>query len=156
MSEPAYPGLEVEAEPDYLRRAARVQAGTRLAIALALGLAALGACGGGGPLARATVADGPLVARFDRFARLDAPLRIELALPPGAGAVELDAGYAGALAIERVTPTPSAERATPGGVRFEVDGDRVVFRVRPDRFGRVGGRVASGGRSVVLWHLVYP
>lgn len=160
MEAPATPGLGVDPEPGYAVLADRVARVGRWALAAVLVLAALGVFGGAGPLVatRASGADGFAV-RYDRFARLDAPLEIAVTLPPGDSAFTLSGDLATDLDVEAVSPAPDAERATADGTRYAVDASDRVATVhgRPARFGVLGGAVRlDGGERLDLRVVVYP
>ncbi|PAP76277.1 hypothetical protein [Rubrivirga marina] len=155
------PGLEVRPDPEYARRAAAVGAWARGALAVAVGLALLGVFGGGGPLTRTTVAgEGGFAVRYDRFARLDAPVAVEVRLPRGASAMTFEADFADGLQVEAVSPAARAEAAVAGGVRYAFDaapGAAVTVHARPLRFGVLRGAVAlDGGERLAVRAVVYP
>lgn len=153
-------GLDVEDDPAFHRRATRVGRAARVVLAVIVGLALLGVFGGAGPLvgARAAGPDGFAV-RYDRFARLDAPLRIHVVLPRGDSAFTLTGDLAADLRVDAVSPAPAAEEATAEGVRVVASspGGTVTVHGRPLRFGRLRGAVAlDGGRRLRIAHVVYP
>ena len=155
------PGIEADRDPGYVRRAAAVGRWARGVLAVALGLALLGVFGGAGPLVRTTEAgEEGFGVRYDRFARLDAPLAVEVRLPSGASAVTLGGDLASGLQVEAVSPAPGAEAGVPGGVRYAVDvrpGAAVTVHARPLRFGVLRGAVAlDDGRRLPVRVVVYP
>ena len=155
------PGLEADRDPAYVRRAAAVGRWARAALAVAVGLAVLGVFGGAGPLVRTDVrgAEGFGV-RYDRFARIDAPVAVEVRLPEGATAVTFEGDLAGGLQVEAVSPAPQSEAATPVGVRYTFDvapGAPVTVHARPLRFGVLRGAVAlDRGERLAVRAVVYP
>lgn len=154
------PGLEVDEDPEATRASGRVETAGRWFLAAVVVAALCGVLGGAGPLVRADAADGPLAVRFDRFARLDAPLALDITLPPGDSAFVLSGGLSDHLQVEGLSPSATSETAVPEGVRYTVlvEGgpSRVRVHARPLRFGVVRGAVVAGGRRVAVRHLVYP
>ena len=155
------PGLQADTDPVFVQRSATVGRVARVGLVVVVGLAALGVFGGAGPLVKANRA-GPngFAVRYDRFARLDAPLSVEVRLPPGDSAVTFTGDLADGLQLEAVVPAPRAEAARPAGHRFAVDvaaGRSVTMQARPLRFGRLrGGVQLDGGDRIDVRITVYP
>ncbi len=154
----ATPGLDVERDPGYVRQSAAVSRATRWAMSAVVVLALAGAFGGAGPLVQARASSGPLSVDAARFARLDAPLVVRVALPPGDSAFTITGDLARDLQIESVAPAPSAESTVASGHRFVVDAPGgAVVHARPLRFGVLRGAVRlDGGREVGVRMVVYP
>lgn len=149
----ATPDLDADRDPTFVRRAAAVSRVTRVALAAGVALALAGVFGGAGPLVQTEEVAGGLTVRYDRFARLDAPLAVRV---DGDSAFTVTGDLAGALQVEAVAPAPSAESATAGARRFVVDGPATV-RARPLRFGVLRGTVVlDGGARVPVRIVVYP
>ena len=158
---PPTPGLEADTDPTYARRAAAVARVARVGLALVVGLAVLGVFGGAGPLVRAGAAgERGFAVAYDRFARLDAPVTVEVRLPPGDSAFVLAGALAAGLQVEAVSPAPRSETATADGVRYTVDvepDEPVTFHARPLRFGVLHGGVAlDRGDRLDVAVVVYP
>ncbi|WP_412069115.1 hypothetical protein [Rubrivirga sp. IMCC43871] len=156
------PGLDVRDDPAHQRRAVVVGRVARAVLAGVVGLAALGVFGGGGPLVRAEAA-GPdgFTVRYDRFARLDAPLRLDVALPPGDSAVTVTGDLATDLQMEATSPAPRSEQSRPDGVRFVVASGpgpaTLTLHARPLRFGVLrGALLLDDGRRLAVRHVIYP
>ena len=152
------PDLDADRDPAYVRRARTVSRATQAALAVAVGAALLGVFGGAGPLLSTDVASGDLGVTYDRFGRLDAPLRLAVMLPPGDSSFTLTDEWADVLFVESIAPTPASESVVGGEREFVVSGsDRVSIEARPTRFGVLSGEVvASGGARVPVRAVVYP
>ena len=154
----ATPDLDAERDPGFVRQSAAVSRATRWVMGAVVGLALAGVFGGAGPLAQARATSGALAVDAARFARLDAPLVVRVALPPGDSAFTLTGDLAGDLRVEAVAPAPSAESTVAGGRRYVVDAaGGAVLHARPLRFGVLRGSVRlDGGREVGVRTVVYP
>ncbi len=163
MEAPEAAGLQADTDPAFARTLAAVGRWTRGVLAVVVGLALLGVFGGAGPLVRAAVAgERGFAVSYDRFARLDAPLSVEVRVPPGDSALTLTGDLATALQTETVAPSPrsQAATATATGLRYAVDvsdGQPVTVFARPLRFGVLRGGVAlDGGDRLDVTVVVYP
>lgn len=154
----ATPDLDADRDPDYAQQAARVSRVARAVLAVVLGLALLGVFGGGGVLSRAGQRSGELGVRYDRFARLDAPLALTVSLPPGDSTFQLTEDLARDLQVEAMAPAPSSERSDAEGRWMTVGGTGpVTIHARPLRFGLIDGEVRlADGPRVPLRLVVYP
>lgn len=157
------PGVGVAEDLDHERAARPVGLAGRVGLAAILALAVAGVFGGRGPLvrteARAASAGGALVVRYDRFARLDAPTVLVVALPRADSAVVLSAALARDLRLDTVQPSPASESSTDdGGLRLVGSpGETFRLHARPMRFGRIVGRIAvPGGPGAAVRMLVSP
>ncbi|QDV34840.1 hypothetical protein [Tautonia plasticadhaerens] len=171
MAEPrrAVGRLQIQTDPRFQRTMFAVQRAA-WAVMAALLLAALLGLFGSGPVSRATAGGGgaPLLLEFERFARLDAETtlraRIEAAPgPDGTIRIRIDEGYLRDVQVRRITPEPDHAEVGADVVdyvfRARSPGPRVTvtFAVRPERAGRLRGRISLGdGTPLRFGHFVYP
>ena len=160
--DPERASLQSEDDLTFHRRAAVVGTAARWGLAVVIGLALLGLFGGVGPLV-STEASGArgLGVRYDRFARLDAPMRLRVTLPRGDSAFAIAGGFSRDLNAESISPAPEAEASVEGGVRYVfASGEapiQVALVLRPVRFGGVGGEIVlDSGDRVAVRTFVYP
>lgn len=158
--------LEIDDDPAFSRVSWVVK---RVGWALMLLLVAAAAVGlfGEGPLSDTRKRAGDHWIRYERFGRLQAPVRIEVHPGPSAvrdGVVEIgfDGELVGRVEIESVTPAP-----LEGGIgedtylyRFaapaEINPPPVLFRVSPHTIGRLDGTVFVGDEAIALETFVFP
>ena len=152
------PGLQADRDEAFAVRSGHVARLSRWGLAVVVGLAALGLFGGAGPLVPTTTARGGLTVRYDRFARLDAPLRLAITVPASDSAFWLTGDLGRDLQIESFSPSSVAESLAATGVRYRVASSGAVrIEARPSRFGVLDGAVAlDGGERVDLRIVVYP
>ncbi len=118
-------GLEIEEEPRFQRRSWQAERVAWLIMA-ALIVAALSGIFGDGPLSHAESMDaaGTLRVSYERFARLNAPLRLEVrVLTPRAGELRLwlSRAYLDHTQVESISPPPE---------RVAVSADQLVYFFR--------------------------
>lgn len=121
-------GLEIEEDPLFQRRSWQVERTAWLTMA-ALIVAALSGLFGDGPLSRAETpesmdATGKLRVRYERFARLNAPLRVQMrVLAPRAGELRVwvSRAYLDHMQVESISPPPE---------RVAVSADQLIYFFR--------------------------
>lgn len=160
----------LEANLAYKRREWRVQR-VGWVLMLAVTLAAAAGLFGVGPISDATAgAEGSaLHVRYDRFTRMKAPTALEVFVTAGPAdegeaAVWFDRDFLSRLRVQAIVPEPQDVSVSPDRVTytFLVDADtagvlQVTFHVKPEHFGRHGGRMGvPGGPEVELSQFVYP
>lgn len=151
-------GLDLDDDPAYHAHAAHVERTARVLVGAVVVAAALGFFGGAGPFLKAEAAgtDGFAV-RYDRFARLDAPLLLSVRLPPGTAAFSLAGELGTDVTIESAAPRPVREASVESGLRLDVAGGRAALTLRPLRPGRLRGTVRlDDGRALPVSLFVYP
>jgi hypothetical protein len=119
---------------------------------------------GRGLLSGASVTDGDLHVRYERFERLQRPTKIQFQI--GANAEEttrvfIDRAYLDAVRIESITPQPEKVVANPGGsiYDFAAAGAPMVVTIylEMEQFGVVKGQIGrAGGSTLSFKQLVYP
>ena len=160
--------LEIETDPDFLRRQWRVERAGWVIMSLLI-LAALAGAFGGGPLARAETESRAEAMRveYDRIARRrgDGALDFHLAAAAVGDTVArlwLEREYVEQVGIQRVTPEPASVVSDGGRLVYEFDvqpqrPSRVVMEFEPRAMGSVGGWAGLvGGDSVSLSHFLLP
>jgi hypothetical protein len=160
--------LEIEQDLQFQRRDWRAQR-VGWIVMLLLILGTLAGAFGRGPLAHASAGNesAPLRVDYDRLVRHQADAELVLHLAAGAAAgrarILLDSALLEAIRIERFTPEPDSETATPAGVVFEfgVDSITAPFDIRLDHratgYWRERGTIALGDHPPLqLDFFVYP
>lgn len=162
-------GLEIEVEPRFQRGSWRVERAAWLIMA-ALIVAALSGLFGDGPLSRAESpesmdAAGTLRVEYERFARLNAPLRLQVrVLAPRAGELRVwvSRAYLDDTQIESITPPPE---------RVAVSADKLIyffrvtdaaplnldFHLTAEQVGQLRGQVGmDSGTPVSFQSFIFP
>jgi len=121
---------------------------------------------GGGSLSDVEVAAGEtLAAQYPRFARAGASLELAVEWTPQQGDATLwvSRAYLDQFAVEEVRPTPSTTTIDRERIYYTFRTDRlqdrvqVMFRLRPDRGGRLTGSLGiEGAAAVELRQLIFP
>jgi hypothetical protein len=130
-------------------------------------LAGLAGLLGSGPFSGRQVSDsrGDITIRYDRFARYDAPQRLQIegnAGPGGRFDLWLDSSLIQNLKIESIIPEPARQSASIGRLELEMDlkpgSGRAVVLIhgRALTVGQIHGRIGTGDSSVLFRQLVYP
>jgi hypothetical protein len=160
--------LELEQHDHFQRWEWRLQRLGWLIWATLLG-AGLAGLLGPGPLSRqtATSRDGSLTVVYDKYVHFEHPLTVEATMLTGgddqALRLHLSQSLLERVQIERIEPTPAAERLTPDGVQYDfstVPGATKVTAAFHFVFQKMG--VCEGqwqlqsGAPVVVSQLVYP
>ncbi|MCC6421786.1 MAG: hypothetical protein IT429_26510 [Gemmataceae bacterium] len=165
MGERHYPGLEIDEDMVFQRRAWRLQ---RVAWALGGLVLIAGLLGllGNGPLAGATARSGEFEARYDRFLRLEAPstLQFDMPAPEGEGEVRLrlSGGWVEKSQVTGVTPEPASAAGGEQSLVYTFTAEEgqqsvaIQIHFEPSRFGRVKGVAETGGERVTFTQWVYP
>ncbi|ACZ43525.1 conserved hypothetical protein [Thermobaculum terrenum ATCC BAA-798] len=162
-------GLELEQDLRFQRREWLVEYAGRLLLLVAF-LAGLLGILGGGPLSwgQARSADGRLLVRYPRFARLETPARMSLevdgsATRDGRFSLALPRSYLDEVDISNIVPLPSSARSEEGYTVFEFQVGRgvtrpeVIFSFQFDRAGVASGEVLlNEGSRVSLKQIVWP
>lgn len=165
MPLPRVGSLEVAEDPAFERRSWRVERAGWALMALVV-LAGLAGLFGGGPLSLAEESAGPLSVRYERFARMASPVKLEVRY----GAEAVRDGELRIWIARRYLERAKLERAVPEARETIIDGEllafvfpatpgqggAVSFHLRFDGFGIVDGRAGAAGRQVAFRHLVYP
>jgi hypothetical protein len=115
-------------------------------------------------LSGASVTDGDLHVRYQRFERLQRPTMIQFQIGPNAEKttrVFIDRAYLDAVRIESITPQPEKVAANPGGsiYDFAAAGAPIVVTIylEMEQFGVVKGQIGrAGGSTLSFTQLVYP
>jgi hypothetical protein len=155
--------LDLDDQPDLHQKGWRVQRIIWVLLGLFIAAGALGVFGGG-PLSKQTEGEkGPgWWLEYDRFARKDAPMQLELHLPAGDGdtaVLHLQSSYLRRFRIESITPAPHAVRTQQERVTyyFPARGPlTVLFHFKPDKIGNARGTLRVNGHSFALHHFIYP
>lgn len=129
------------------------------ALILLVMAASLAGLFGEGWLSETESVDGDLTVRYERFVRLDKTtiLTVSAAAPE----VAIPAEYFRDFALERIVPTPRAQRAVDGDLVFETDsaGDRytIQFFLTPmNPVGATSLTVRSGAAKLDLSQFTFP
>lgn len=119
-----------------------------------------------GPLSSSTAtgADGRLEVHYDRFARHDAAMRMEVVLrknAAGQAAIRLSPSLTQGFSIETIHPAPAEESGGPDGHTyvFKPGGDplRIQIDLRPMKRWLLRGEIAAGeGPPAAVTMFVYP
>jgi hypothetical protein len=140
------------------------------AVMILLILAALaGAFGGGGPLSSATSAtpDSRVRVKHERFARVLAPMSVEITVAQPAGArslqIRISESYMGAMSVRSIIPEPNSTALADQMVVLAFDpssaaGDiKVRLGLEPQTIGSVKGTVVvDGGAPLRFGHFIFP
>lgn len=160
-------GLEIEYEPRFQRGSWRVERAAWLTIA-ALIIAALSGLFGDGPLSHAESTDAARTLRvgYERIARLNAPLRLQmrvLAPPVGELRVWVSRAYLDHTQVESITPPPervavSADqliyffRVTDAAAPLDID-----FHLTAEQAGQLHGQAGmESGAPVSFQSFIFP
>jgi hypothetical protein len=161
--------LEISEDMRYQRRTWLVERVGWSILGAVLIAALLGVFGGGGVVASTerTTEGGGLSMQYDRFWRLDSPMRLRVTARPSVESdslrISLSRDYVESLSLTTITPQPD---------RVETAGDRyvfefpltdsaaraiIVFDVEPREPGRLRGEIGiEGGESLSFSQLIYP
>lgn len=161
--------LEIDQDLDFQRRSWIVQRVGWGVIGVALIAAMLGVFGSG-PLSYTSVRDpqGPLILRYSRLTRYQAPTTLELQIGHGAARAEtvrvwFTTAYLRAVQLQHVTPQP--ERVEGGGerttfvFRLSSPGQSAVvfFHFQPEQVGSLAGQVGVESNPPLSFsQFVYP
>ena len=133
----------------------------RVLIAVILVVMALSLAGlfGGGWLSHREATAGDLTVRYERFVRVDLTTIMEVELSGREFAV--DADYFADFALERVVPTPAAQRARDGEFVFEFETGGAPYTVRlyltpGNPLGITETAVRAGDARVALSQFTFP
>ena len=166
---PSYRDLEIERDPAFERHNRIAQQAGGAVMALLLVAAALGLFGSG--LFSATSVgekSGPLRLEYERFARVDSPLRLRVLLGPGAARegkarLWLSSEYLERVQVRRIQPPPEAVELGPDGQTFtfavgELAASAVVvFDLEPQQAGTLSGHARlEGAVPLAFRQFVYP
>jgi hypothetical protein len=128
-------------------------------------LLALAGAFGGGPLSHARASGPQGMVEYERFVRNGLPTTIVVTAaggaPHGVGRVSITASFLEAFRIERITPAPTAVRATGQRLVYEfaavAPGASISFHVHPQRLGRHTAEVSiDAGAPLAIRQLTYP
>lgn len=151
--------MEVNANIEFQRRAWVAQRVGWLVIAAIIVAALLGIFGGG-PLSRAAVEGDGLRLEYERFARLQQPTRLRLALSKTAPSeVALKRGYLESFRIEQITPEPCEIEASGEWLVYRFSGSgtsAVIFHLMPEEFGSAAGAARADGNPLAFRQFIYP
>ena len=157
------PGIDIDEEFDFQRRAWRVQRTVWVVMALLLGAATLGLFGLG-PVSRIELPVASSVSvEYHRWARARAPLQLRFLVGEGTAVpfrLHLSHSLLSRVRVVRIEPVPSEASADPDGITYQFrihPPAPVVFYVEPERPGMVSGRIRVGDSGPVeLPLLVWP
>jgi hypothetical protein len=164
MPLPRVGDLEVAEDPVFERRSWRIERIGWVCMALVI-LAGLAGLLGSGPLGRGTHTEGALVLQYQRFARMEAPMRLELsfgadAVRDGKARVWIERRYLERVKLERVVPQPETVEAGAERLTYvfaaQPQGGSATFHLQSETFGRLQGRVGAARSIVSFAQIVYP
>lgn len=161
MPDERYPGLHVQ-EDERVKRFSWIGQRVQYAVFGLVIIAALAGLAGGGPLSSIERASGNLVARYDRFQRIERPgvFKFDFPAEGSAGAeIRFDRRVIEEWRIESVQPEPRSVSVDDRSViyRFEASGRaHAVFHLAPQRSGSRSFTVVHGEESVSVATFVYP
>ena len=151
--------MDVNADIEFHRRAWTVQRVGWLVIAAVIVGALLGVFGDG-PLSRAEVRGDGLRLEYERFARLQQPTRLQLALSKSPRSeVALNRSYLESFRIEQITPEPREVESSGEWLVYRFGGSgtiTVTFHLMPEKFGSAAGAARAGGNSLAFQQFIYP
>lgn len=165
-----HPGLEIDDDMRFQRRAWVVQRFGAGVLALLLAGAAAGVFGGGA-LSRETVrsGDGRLEMEHERFARFQSPARMEFAFAPGAAEADgkvrvwLDREFVESVTMDSIEPEPESVVAAEDRFIYAfrvADPARsagAAFSFHPEKFGSLPGRTGLAGKEPIAFEqFIYP
>ena len=162
--------LQISEDMDYQRRTWLVERVGWIVLGAVLIAALLGLFGGGGLVASAELETdgGALAMQYDRFWRVDSPMRLRVVARPPADSdstlrVWLSRDYVEALSLTTTTPQPDHVAAAADRYAFEFsltdpgEAATIVFDVEVRGPGRLHGEIGvEGGESASFSQLIYP
>ena len=134
-------------------------------MAVIIGAALLGFFGGGALSAVPAAAGDALAVRYPRFARANAPLELVIEWAPQQveATIWISRPYIDQFAVEEVLPAPAGSTFDRERVYYTFRTNRpdervaVVFRLRPDRGGRLTGSLGiDAAGTIELRQLIFP
>ena len=153
--------MEIDADMDFQRRLWLAQRVGWLIIGIVI-IAAICGVFGTGPFSRASAESGGLRVEYERFGRLQQPMKVRFVLSEAkhGAQIALSRAYLNSLHVEQIVPQPSeVEAAGPWLVyRFAGPGPlAVAFDIKAEEFGRLRGSArAGGGNAVAFRQFIYP
>lgn len=153
--------MEIDADMDFQSRLWTAQRVGWLIIGIAI-IAAIGGVFGTGPFSRASTQSGGLRVEYERFGRLQQPMKLRFVLSEAKQGLQvaLSRAYLDSLLVEQIVPQPSeVEAAGPWLVyRFAGHGPlAVAFDIKAEEFGSLhGAAYAAGGNAVAFRQFIYP
>jgi hypothetical protein len=157
------PDLQIKEDPVFQAREWKVQRAGWVLLGLITIAASLGLFGRG-LLSSASVADGGLRLRYERWERFQRPTMIQLAISAKPGrttSVFIERLYLDAIRIESIMPQPEKVDANSRGLIYhfsaEEDPITVTIHLEMEQFGVVSGQIGLvGGPTISLKQFVYP
>ena len=130
-----------------------------LALIVAAIVLSLAGLFGGGWLSAREDTQGDVTVRYERFVRIDLTTILEVEL--ATNEVAIDADYFADFHLERVVPTPSAQRTRDGEIVFEFAGDGAPYTARfyltpGDPLGQTSTTVRAGDARFDLSFFTFP
>lgn len=153
MSDP-YPGLQIDEDLEFHRRAWRWQRIGWGGMLLLLALSLLGLTDESGPLSTTHARSGDLAVTYPRFLHIVDPFELEVVLPmtDGEWVLFISDGYLNRVDIDQVTPEPDEVRPVEGGVVYSFRAGpgattlTVRIRATTEHMALVSGIVGVPGR----------
>jgi hypothetical protein len=158
-----HPGSEIKEDAVFQVWEWRVQRVGWVLLALIALAAALGLFGHG-VLSSASLGNGGLHLRYERFERVQRPTTIRLRISPTMGqtaSIFIARSYLDAIRIERIMPQPEKTEASARGLiyHFPVKGGpiTITFHLEIEQFGVVSGEIGLiDGPTISFNQFVYP
>jgi|FLYL01.1.fsa_nt_gi hypothetical protein len=149
-----YPGLQIDKDWEFHRRAWRWERVGWAVMLVLLALSLLGLTDESGPLSTTNARSGELIVTYPRFLHIVDPFELEVVLPMSGGESGLFVSeeYLSRVEIERVTPRPHELRPVERGVIFSFRGDpgvstlTVRIRAITEHMALVSGTFGVAGR----------
>lgn len=161
-------GLEIDEDLPMQRQIWRFERVGWAALTLFV-LAGLLGTFGGGTLSQAELSDASrrLTVRFERFARADAPTKVEIRMVAAQQSpvlwIDLSKDYFDASSIDSIVPEPELTVVTGNTIRFGFDphktgyGGMILITLKPAQIGRVRGSLGVvGGPTLKFTQIIYP
>jgi hypothetical protein len=151
--------MEIDADMNLQRRLWVAQRVGWFIIGMAI-LAAVAGVFGTGHVSRASARSAGLQVEYERFGRLQQPMKLRLVVSEARHGIALSRDYFDSLHIEQITPQPSeVEAAGPWLIyRFAGSGPLAIsFDLKAEEFGSLRGAARTAdGNGVAFFQFIYP
>lgn len=155
--------LQIAEHQSFQRQVWQAQRLGWVALALMLGMAALGLTGDGGPFARQVLVAGTVSADVPRVSRIGADEQITNAAPAVGGSVNLhlDSAFLRAFEIGAIQPAPARQEVRADGLALTIAAQGgglldIALSVRARTLGWRGYAITVNGRRIAASTLVLP
>jgi hypothetical protein len=116
---------------------------------------------GTGWLSHEKISNGKILVTFEKFGRLESPMKLEVYTNSKDGKIEIGIprDYLTCIEVNKIIPAPESQTADRQAIvfRFDAKGTALItFYLVPEKSGNVTANLKVNGSDVLISHFIYP